>query len=953
MHHHTADPRDISGQAHTAGTTNGLQPVGVSIVDYAIDLLQPEFNSRIDELVTTPLPEYQPPAVTLREAGFTRADSVPWLSAPPGPMPVSGGTCSARPVQPLTPVQHIENAWDPLQMRLRTAQPLEQPSQVPAGVHSALKWMHECPDFEDWALAQVRRWTTRGEQLDAATTAWRAALDPDIRAVLPPNYNGPLHREMLEAAGYKGISVCDDIEHGFPMAGIMPDTNMFDTMASGYCPSQKDLDDALQHALHHRQETLLELLRSPRREPGTEEILRQTQEDVAAGKMEGPWEVYLDGDGGLVSTVPFTKWLPTQRFPRVQHRSATSYDVRPIDNCTASGLNPAAATTEAMRVTGLSTLLATTQHVAEMFKDWGTDGEPFIAKGDHKKAYRQWAVRADHRPYVVTLVWSDNVGPNGGFAAYVHRALPFGAFGAVWGYARVADSVCYPLQRLFAVPQMAYVDDFLRAAPKRHAALLQCIFITVHKLLGIPLKEEKGQAPAQRMPALGLEAATTAKWSALRLTEKRRDDLFEAVKEALRLGRLAARDASRLGGQLGFASTALFGRVGRAYTRSITSHKGGWSDELDHSLRWWRALLTMPLHCYQEHDNGKPEASGWVDGSWDMDMGTGALGGVLLTSQGGWSISMEIPPNLCAELQRQGKRQRNTQSELLAIIMLLLSCPEQLRGHQLVLYEDNQSALENVLAGSAGDPDSRALVAMVWLLAAALRVSIWIDYVPSESNPADCFSRPGEPDKKAEMQQLTTLFGLRAVTPRLPASMGTDPETWAAAVAAARQPGKWAARAEQANLAARLNATDDGTICGLLNRITWDAQNGEITIGWLQLRRRGVVAAATHHHSGLAQLLCRALRQAYPGRRCTTAVLYRGKAPSWPRGATESVAVLHARLTTTPAACVWTTYNGVSTDLRPCDIMVGFFDIPMSGARARQESAALARIGFPLYAARA
>ena len=74
------------------------------------------------------------------------------------------------------------------------------------------------------------------------------------------------------------------------------------------------------------------------------------------------------------------------------------------------------------------------------------------------------------------------------------------------------------------------------------------------------------------MPALGHEVGTTVKWSGLRLTEKRRDELFEAVTEAMRLGRLAARDASRLGGQLGFASTAFFGRVGRGYTRSITSH---------------------------------------------------------------------------------------------------------------------------------------------------------------------------------------------------------------------------------------------------------------------------------------------------------------------------------------------------------------------------------------------
>ena len=66
--------------------------------------------------------------------------------------------------------------------------------------------------------------------------------------------------------------------------------------------------------------------------------------------------------------------------------------------------------------------------------------------------------------------------------------------------------------------------------------------------------------------------------------------------------------------------------------------------------------------------------------------------------------------------------------------------------------------------------------------------------------------------------------------------------------------------------------------------------------------------------------------------------------PSWPRAATEAVAVLHARLTTTTAACVWATHDSVSDDLHPCDILVGFFGIPVSGARALQESAALGQV---------
>ena len=72
---------------------------------------------------------------------------------------------------------------------------------------------------------------------------------------------------------------------------------------------------------------------------------------------------------------------------------------------------------------GLGTLLACAF--------WGAEGEPAFSKGDHEKAYRQWPVSPEDYAFLVTLVWSDMVGHSGGFEAYAHRALPFGALAAV------------------------------------------------------------------------------------------------------------------------------------------------------------------------------------------------------------------------------------------------------------------------------------------------------------------------------------------------------------------------------------------------------------------------------------------------------------------------------------------------------------------------------------------
>ena len=88
------------------------------------------------------------------------------------------------------------------------------------------------------------------------------------------------------------------------------------------------------------------------------EVLEHTHKEHAQGKFEGPLEVYLDAKGEIVNTVPHKgKCLHTLRFPREQAGGdSTSYEYRPIDDCTGSGLNPATGHTERMRMHGLDTL---------------------------------------------------------------------------------------------------------------------------------------------------------------------------------------------------------------------------------------------------------------------------------------------------------------------------------------------------------------------------------------------------------------------------------------------------------------------------------------------------------------------------------------------------------------------------------------------------------------------
>lgn len=77
---------------------------------------------------------------------------------------------------------------------------------------------------------------------------------------------------------------------------------------------------------------------------------------VPGGDLNGAWYVWLDEKGHVQHNVPNKNWLPTLRFPRVQQRPDTLYEVRPIDDCTDSGLTFTISIQDTMILDNLNTL---------------------------------------------------------------------------------------------------------------------------------------------------------------------------------------------------------------------------------------------------------------------------------------------------------------------------------------------------------------------------------------------------------------------------------------------------------------------------------------------------------------------------------------------------------------------------------------------------------------------
>ena len=95
-----------------------------------------------------------------------------------------------------------------------------------------------------------------------------------------------------------------------------------------------------------------------------------------------------------------------------------------------------------------------------------------------------------------------------------------------------------------------------------------------------------------------------------------------------------------------------------------------------------------------------------------------------------------VPQNLAyILLSMQGedkeKCQRNTQAELLAILMSILMLHDDLRGNSVLILTDSTAALENVKAGVSSDQQSRGIVAHIQFFAMIYKIHLWFDWVPS------------------------------------------------------------------------------------------------------------------------------------------------------------------------------------------------------------------------------
>ena len=132
------------------------------------------------------------------------------------------------------------------------------------------------------------------------------------------------------------------------------------------------------------------------------------------------------------------------------------------------------------------------------------------------------------------------------------------------------------------------------------------------------------------------------------------------------------------------------------------------------------------------------------------------LGGCIWTDDVGRACSIITPAKVVNSLHI-----RETQIiplELLAGAGVLATYAKELRGKEVILLIDNQSVCAILTKGISKSRDIQILATSWHLLAKEIGCHVWIEWVPSKSNPADILSREGVSGFKTTTGQIDKML---------------------------------------------------------------------------------------------------------------------------------------------------------------------------------------------------
>ena len=412
-----------------------------------------------------------------------------------------------------------------------------------------------------------------------------------------------------------------------------------------------------------------------------------------------------------------------------------------------------------------------------------------LSKVDWKKMFHQAGMRPQHRKFFVSLVIDTD---SNEIVAAIPRCMTFGGRAQPQQCSRMPRAVVVIARRFFGLLCDHHVDDVVQCAPATTAPAEFHLLGNIHRLLGFEIAGPAGPAdkyfgPCSQGLVLGAgfhlppppcgAGGTLILWE---VPEGKADKYADGLLRAR--ARCSPGTASKLAGQLTWAFSLSWGRVGGIFLRSLYDQAHAESAQTDRRFRMSvdglvdllrssgadglrHAVLREPCsrpHCVLIGDargRGRP-------------YGTEAIGAIIAdTRLQRWEFFSAAVDDSLEKFLPKNRLQRINEAETLWVWVALRTWGHYLAGADITVLVDSSAASGVIRKGMSGSPTLCCLSAEVWRMVRLLGARIWVIRIPSAANPADPLSR-------LEISAAVRLGWSRVNQPQIPSHWTFDPAKW-------------------------------------------------------------------------------------------------------------------------------------------------------------------------------
>ena len=408
---------------------------------------------------------------------------------------------------------------------------------------------------------------------------------------------------------------------------------------------------------------------------------------------------------------------------------------------------------------------------------------------DEKNAYRQVGILPEHRKYSVVAFRHFS---SGQICYFVMVGHSFGLVSAVYNYNRRSALLDEILRKVFGMVSFNFYDDKFGFETEGTIDSAMSVAKALHTWLGAKFEDSDllpGAAPKDKLqqgPEVDILGVTYDLVNMiLKVKASRKVEINEEIDSILSSNTLEPGRAGKLKGKLGFASSQLWGKIGRAFFLAISERQYiRYYDPTVHSvlgpalelaLKQWRKLIAAgPPRKIEPASRAPADVVLFTDGfapdPRKNETGQPAVGATM------FSRECAVPAQFYEVVTKvviDSWLPRKTQIcmvELVGAVVAMETFRDYLKDKSVILLVDAEAVEGALVKGYSAREDICELIGKFWDLALELNCSIYIDRVPTDANCADGPSR--------NKLQIGESLGWKTVLARWPTSVWPNGRAW-------------------------------------------------------------------------------------------------------------------------------------------------------------------------------